>query len=256
MAGILGLIGAAAGLGPGELKVPEYNPVDPQKAQKTAISGNIAALPDAEKLASALNTFNQSQLEALLAKAIPNYAKIKEQTSANILSMLKGDIPDATQIATRSAERAVGGGFGGSEAARNLTLRDLSISSLKYTTSGIDAATRWLSSGAGGGVINPANPAAMFISPSQQIDAEFKNNENQWNRNWLKAQVDAEPSYLQKQAMGTLDYFDSLGKSALSFLTGASLAKVMGGSSTSNFSAPANQGYDSNPFNIGASMYS
>lgn len=272
MAGIFGMIGAAAGLGPKKPDVPGYKPVDVQAEQSKAIAGNLAALPGAEAISSNLNLFNAQQLQSLLGMAMPNYAGIQKQTSQDILDMLQGKIPDAAQVSARAASKAVAGGYGGSEAARNLTLRDLNIDTLKYTDAGLTAANRWVQTSASVGVPQMYNPAGQLATlPDYLRTAQF-NTENQWNRDWLASRVAAQPSYLEQQAMGTLDWFDSLGKSVLASYVGmetGSIGTMMsggkfgssgtgpgaGGTSGNFWDAPANQGFDSAAPAFGSAMF-
>lgn len=212
MAGIFGLIGAAAGLAGDKPDVPTFKPVSAQQAQQTALTGNLSVLPQAESLASSLNLFNQQQLEALLARAIPDYAKIQAQTSQNILDMLQGKVPDAVQTATRSAERAVAGGFAGTQAAGDLRLRDLGIESLKYTQAGLDATNRWIATQRQSGVAPLANASAMFVSPAEQISLDEWNTTMQWNRDWLTNRIKAMPGPIEQEAMGIFDWMDQTGK--------------------------------------------
>jgi hypothetical protein len=220
VSGIFGLIGAAAGLGPDKPKVPTFREIDTGTAQKTAIANNEAALPGAQKLASGVNLFNQTELLNMLKRGIPGYEEIQESESEAILSLLRGELPDANQIATKSAARAVGLGISGSDAGGNLSMRDLGIASLAATEAGLSAADRWLKTSES--MTNPGlfNVASMFISPAQQIATEQSERNSKFNVDWLGAQIDAQPSYLEQQAMGTLDYFDSLGKSILSSYVG------------------------------------
>lgn len=219
------LIGAAAGLAGSKPNVPAYNPVSAQAAQSKAITGNIGALPGAESLAAATNVFNEDQLQAMLAKAIPNYAGMQKAQSDAILSMIKGEIPDANQIAIKAASKAVAGGFGGSEAGRNLTMRDLSMSSLAATQAGLSAADRWTRTSAAVGVANPMSPSSMFITPAQQIAVDESNAANEWQRNWLSSQVKAMPSPLESAGMGALGFLDQVAGTA----AGGYLGGMMGG---------------------------
>lgn len=227
MSGIFGMIGAAAGLGPKKPKVPEAPVLDAQAAQKQAISGNLEALPKAQELASNVNLFNQQELEKMLSKAIPNYGELKTSASANILSMLKGELPSdvINSLGRAGAERAVASGTTGSEFAAARTARDFGLTSLALTEKGLDAANRWIATAGSIGTPRPYDPTTMFVSPADQLRVQSVNAENKWNRDWLENQQKAQPSYLEQQAMGTLEFFDQLGQTAL----GGYLGSVTGG---------------------------
>lgn len=232
MSGIFGMIGAAAGLAGSKPTVPNLPTIDPQQEQAKAISGNLAALPSAEKLASGVNLFNQQELLNMLTRSIPGYADIQKSESAAIQSLLKGEVSDVNQRATQSAAKAAGLGITGSRAAESLTLRDLGISSLAATEAGLSAADRWMRTT--DAMTNPGlfNATSMFISPAQQIAVDTNERNATFNRDWLSNQISAMPGPLEKEAMGTLDYFDSLGKAALGAEMGGMLGGTMGGGSS------------------------
>lgn len=186
----VGIAGALGAFGD-KPKVPPFVPVNPSEEQLKAIKGNLAALPGAQDLAGQVNTFNQSELERMLALSLPGFANIKGRIGENIGSMVSGEIPtDVSDAVHRnSAVKALYGGFGGSGAARNLTARDLGLTSLSLTEKGMDSASRWLST-----TTAPRfDVSSMFIGPQTRIQTEMFNSTNGFDRNWLAAQVKAAP---------------------------------------------------------------
>lgn len=91
-----------------------------------------ALMPDIQAMESARNRFNQSELESLLESSIPGYREAQAQRTGTSMRLMRGELPPDVEEAVfrRSAGRAVGGGFGGSMAGRNLTARDLGRTSL------------------------------------------------------------------------------------------------------------------------------
>jgi hypothetical protein len=83
--------------------------------------------------------------------------------------MLKGELPaDVAQAVTRSAAgKAIAGGFGGSQLAGSLGLRDLGITSLQTMQQGLSAAERWIASSTASSVPQLHNLAQMFFTPAQ-----------------------------------------------------------------------------------------
>lgn len=243
--------------------VPVFKPVDVQAEQKKALRGNLAELPDAERLAAALNTFNQDQLQAMLSKAMPDYQERQKQISSVIGDMLAGKIPNATQVATRSAEKALKGGYSMSGAAGNLVLRDLAIDSLQYTQAGLDAANRWMQTSYNTGVPRLADASAMFVSPAQQVAAEQWNTEGAWNRQWLANRIEAMPSpqdvAFTKAARAPGEFIDSLVDKAVD--TGFSVVgsyfggKIGGGGGSVFGSAAGGGGSPSQPATSAAPSY-
>lgn len=89
-------------------------------------------MPDIQALESQRNQFNQAELERLLERSIPGYREAQAQRTGTSMSLMRGELPPDVEEAVfrRSAGRAVGGGFAGSLAGRNLTARDLGRTSL------------------------------------------------------------------------------------------------------------------------------
>lgn len=106
--------------------------VDVSGATGDALAGREANFERASNVARQQNTFDQQEMERMLEESIPGYKGIQSTRSGNAASFLKGDIPDdvRAQVFRRGAAKAVGGGYGGSDASRNLTARDLGLTSL------------------------------------------------------------------------------------------------------------------------------
>lgn len=225
MAGIFGLIGAAAGLAGDKYVAKPLPGLDTATEVAKATGVNQANLPAAQQLASGVNLFNQQQLQAMLQRGIPGYQALQDQTSKTLLSMIRGEIPDANRIASRDAARAVGLGIPGSEGARNLTLRDLNISSLAATEAGLTAADRWMALTDRMAVPHEFDVTSQFITPAQQIAFDVNERNAQWNVENLRGQQKALPGPVEQEAMGIMNWLDDTGKA----LAGASIGSAMGG---------------------------
>ena len=223
MAGVFGLIGAAAGLAGQKVTAPNLPPINVQQEQAAATAGNLANLSQAQKLASSVNLFNQDELLKMLQRAIPGYSKIQEGESSAIQSLIAGKVPDANVIAARDASKAVSGGFGKSEAGANLTMRDLGMSSLAATEAGLSAADRWLQ--VINSMTNPGlfNVSSMFVTPAQQLASDTSERNAQWNVGFLQNQLNALPDPVAQQAMGIFDWMDSVGKKAAETYMGSAM---------------------------------
>lgn len=173
--------------------VPDFKPIDVGAEQLKAVGANKSALSGIEDIASKTNTFNQNEMERMLAQAIPGYAAIKSGVSGKILDMISGKIPDdvSAQIQNSGAARAIGGGFAGSGMSRNLVARDLGLTSLDQTRSGISAAQSWLGVMANQGTPKAFDLTSLFVTPGQEIQTDMSNNINQFNRDWMSNQNDA-----------------------------------------------------------------
>lgn len=165
--------------------------VDIAKSQTAAVDQNLKTLPSAENLTGEINRFNQDQILQMLTRSVPDYEAIGRKTSGNILSQLSGEIPAdvANRIQSGAAGRAVTGGFGGTGMGRNLTTRDLGLTSLELSNRAIDSASRWITSQRKVAAPESFDVSNMFISPAQRFAAD----QQAWNRDYLANTIEAAP---------------------------------------------------------------
>lgn len=265
MAGLFGIAGALAGMAGDKPKVPDFQKLDLGSEQEKAISANLASQGRAQQLASGVNLFNQQELMAMLTRGIPGYQALQDQESKTIMSMVRGEIPDANRVATSSAAKALGLGISGSKGAADLGMRDLGIASLAATEAGLSAADRWMRTT--DAMTNPGlfNVSSMFVSPAQQMAADVEERNAAFNVDWLKNRIEAMPGPVEQEVMGTLDYFDSLGKSALSAYAGGAIGGMGGGGASGGSGQPstmqfgagvgANTGLASSPYALGGYQF-
>jgi len=116
--------------------------IDPNEITGEALSSIGNNQGTAEGIAGRANKFSQEQVNAMLEQAIPGWSGIQAKRTANTADLLAGRLPSDVQSAVErsAASRALGGGYGGSGAAQNLTLRDLGRTSLDATTLGAQQA--------------------------------------------------------------------------------------------------------------------
>ena len=189
-----------------KVKVPELKKVDQAAEQKAAIQQNVDVLPQAEALAKKTNMFSQAELMRQLKAVVPDIESIQTQVSSNIASQLKGEIPtDVAEGVQRSAAtRATYGGFSGSGAGRNLTARDLALTSYDISTKALDSATRWLATARNSMMAPTMDVTSMFITPQQRIATVANENQMQFQRDMAAAQAKAQPSAFQSAMGGML----------------------------------------------------
>jgi hypothetical protein len=174
--------------------IPKLPEISPDNIQQQAIAGNLNSLPSLQALGSQVNDFNQEQqlksIQKALEFALPGGLG-KAQGIVN--SQLAGEIPAdvQAQIQRSSAARAISGGYGGgSGLGRNLTLRDLGLTSLQQQQQGFN------NFGALAGLMPKAQQfdvTSMFFSPQQRLESAFKERSDQFQRNLLAEQVAAAP---------------------------------------------------------------
>lgn len=187
-------IGALAGLALGAYgrkpKVPTLKPIDVNATQKAAVAGNAANFADIAQLATQVNTFNQDQLDALIDRTLGT--GVRQQIQANLSSQLRGEIPDdvRSQIYRGVAERTAGGNaFGGGGFTRNVTARDLGLTSLDITNRALSSAESWLSKAAA----PQFDVTSMFFTPQQRLAFEEEQQSRQFQRDSIEAGVKAAP---------------------------------------------------------------
>lgn len=172
-------------------KLPPWVAIDLTKEQQNTVAGNQATLPGAQKLASDVNSFNQSEMDRIYGQALPGYDRIKQNVSDYLGSTTAGEIPDdvANEIYRRTNSRALAGGYGGSPLGRNLTGRDLGLTSLDLIERGISSTQRWLSTQAA----PRFDVTSMFLSPAQRIPMAMEERNLAWQYKYLQAQIKAMP---------------------------------------------------------------
>lgn len=183
------LIGGAIGAFGKKPTVPELKPISPDATQKATVAGNAASFADIAALATRVNTFNQDQLNALIDRALPG---ARQQIQETLASQLRGEIPKDVQSAIFRgvAERsAAGNAFGGGGFTRNITARDLGLTSLDITNKALASAESWLQRA----TAPQFDVTSMFFTPQQRLAQENLQQERQYQHDLLKAGIDAAP---------------------------------------------------------------
>lgn len=173
-------------------KVPKLQTLE--EAQGKAVGANIASFKDIAQLAVAVDDFNQERLLKLSEMTLPGG---RQKIQDIITSRLAGEIPDdvGRQIQRFGAERAVAGGFSGSQFGVNQTARNLGLTSLDIIDSGLSSAEAWLATANAPGF----DVTSMFITPQQK----YADQVNQFNRDFTEAKIKASPD------PGTRGIFDT-----------------------------------------------
>lgn len=122
--------------------------VDLASVYSDTTKAGIAGLPGATELSSKLNASSMGDLMSTLNTAIPGYSDMQASRAGAVGSMLKGEIPQDVReaIFRGGASKSLAGGFGGSEFGRNLTSRDLGLSSLDILGRGMSGMTSLIGS--------------------------------------------------------------------------------------------------------------
>ncbi len=166
--------------------MPAAPHVDLGQQQGLATQANLTNLSQDEELASKTNSFNFDQIQSMLRKAIPGYDQMISKQGGIINSEMNGEIPQDVQdaIQRNSATRSMGGGYAGSGMNRNLTARDLGMTSLALTDKGLSSSEQWLQQMKSTALPSMFNLSSMFITPEQQAQNEWQNQISSFQRNW------------------------------------------------------------------------
>ena len=178
---------------------------DWQEEQKKAIEGNLATLPDAEKLSAATNTFNQSESNRLMEQALPGWSKLQSSLMSTTQDLLTNpyelDSDTQSYLQKKAAEMGVSSGARGGFEKFNL-LRDFGITSMQYGQQRINQAqslTSLLASTAPR--VNPMSPISMFVTPTQIAQAQQQQNISNQQVAQSAANAQAAQSNYQNQAI-------------------------------------------------------
>lgn len=209
-------------------KVPDWADISLATEQGKAVAANTAALPALTELGRDVNSYNQSERDRMLELAMPGYNSLLSKQRGIIESQLRGEIPEDVQrqIRRETAYGALKGGFGGSEMGRNLTARDLGLTSLNLTNNAIDSASRWMANTANLKMPGQFDVTSMFVTPQQMFAATFQNQMQKFERDTYAAKIAAAPAPWAAHMGAALD---SIADTALSMVSGMGGGMMGGG---------------------------
>ena len=143
----------------------------PIATQRDVIEGNIGSLGGLYNLAGPLNLFNQQQAPLGLQTNLLGYQGMIGQSSQNIGSLLRGEIPSDVRnlMAQQAAERGVGTGGIGSPNANAALLRAMGLTSLGLQQQGESELSQAIARTPQGPVFDPSK---FFVTPEQQQAAQ------------------------------------------------------------------------------------
>jgi hypothetical protein len=148
---------------------------NPITTQLSDIQGNFGNLGNLGNLGTGLNTQIAQQAALPYQLNLPNYGAMTGQSSQNILSLLRGQVPQdvANQIAQMGAERGVATGSIGSPNSETALLRSLGLTSLGLQQQGESELTGAVGRTPTG---QQFNPASFLVSPEQSQEAQYLSN--------------------------------------------------------------------------------
>ena len=229
-------------------KVPGYPTVDIEKEQQAAIDQNAAALPSLEALGSSINSYNSDQINQQLERAMPGWHALQNRGTADINSMLGGEVPEDVKhnLERYMAARGVATGVSGSGFNTGNTLGAYGKTSYDIMSQGLSTARAWLADAERRAPV--WDFTSMFVTPQQRISTKLQENQMIFQRNWLAAKIKAMPEGWQTAVKGLLDWISNTGASVVSAYAGGAMGggggmsgigSMMGGgggSKSSNYS--------------------
>lgn len=126
----------ASGYSPAFGGIPQIP--SPGSTASAALGSNIGNLGQIYRLGSGINAFNTEQALSQIGKGLPDYQSMVAQSSKNIGSNLRGELPSdvITQILQNAAERGIITGTSGAPNSNAAYLRALGLTSLNLQQQG------------------------------------------------------------------------------------------------------------------------
>lgn len=233
----------------GKPSIPAWNNITLAGQQADAINENISSLPQLENLASQTNQFGAEQIQKLLAQVIPGYQSLTSNAVGTIESELSGKVPTDVSEAIQSSDaaQALTGGFGGSGMLGHLTARDLGLTSLNLTQQGLNSAESWIRQMDAITMPSQFNISSMFVTPQQQFQDTFQNQEAQFQRQYASNMNDFDYSFRQAAAKDFNSTANTVLSLAESYLGGG--MGGMGGGGSSSYTGSGNGSDSTGAFN-------
>lgn len=193
--------------------IPSFQPIDIGAELSKLMRSNLENLPQTVDFAGKATDANSSLVLRALRGVNPDYDKLASGISQNALSFMRGEIPEdvSKQVIRRSAEGAVGGGYGGSGVSRNLVARDLGLTSLNLINQGTSSAQTWLAQT--NALSKPVTASSMMASPETALGIAVQDRDAKFQRDYASNINNANFSNagrLASAAAGTESFVSSL----------------------------------------------
>ena len=235
-----------------KVKVPEFKEIDPDVEVQKAFDSIQEQLPQAQRISRNIAEADTDTTLAVLEKIAPGTRDIIQQQVANLQAGLRGELPADVQraITDRAAARSVQGGFGGSQFARNLELRDLGLTSLQRIDTAMGQSAQALSQYAS--MTPRSSVGSMFLSPQARLTFAQGERNQRFERDMAAAQIAAQPDPVTRAVGGAVAKIGGAALGAL--IPGAgSLGAAAGGSAGSVGAGP--QPFSTSDFRVTPDSY-
>lgn len=166
------------GFGMGGLTTPGGTGGVSTPVSSPAVSAGVPS--NLSSITNLINSLNLTAQQAANAARIPGATGLEEQSSLNIGSQLRGELPAdvVRNLQQQAAERGVGGGFAGAPNETAAYLRALGLTTLDLQNMGQENLTRALGRNSAAPLFDPStmvlNPyqAGMLTNQGRQLDLQ------------------------------------------------------------------------------------
>lgn len=200
--------------------VPQFKPVDFGALESEAAADWTKLLPQIQPLAEKFNQMSIEDMNKALEQATPGFGAIRDQGTQNILALERGQLPPdvQAQLERTAAERGVALGTSGAQFSEFDAVRNLGLTSLQLSQSGLSAAQSWMAQAA---ARTPTfNYGSLFINPTQRVGIREAEAQFQWQRDWLSNKIKAIPSGWRAALITLANNVEQIGRSVLSSYAG------------------------------------
>lgn len=236
-----------------KVKVPKLKEIDPDVEVQKAFDSIQEQLPQAQRISKNIAEADADTALSVLERIAPGTRDIIQQQVATIQSGLRGELPADVQraITDRAAARSVQGGFGGSQFARNLELRDLGLTSLQRIDTAMGQSAQALAQFSQIAP-RPQSVGGMFLSPQDRLNFAQGERNAMFQRDLEAAKIAAQPDPLVKGIAGTVGKVAGAALGALIPGAGA-LGSAAGGSAGAVGAGP--QPFSTSDFRVTPDSY-
>ena len=222
-------VGAAAGaayLSAGDKpKMPGVPQIDPTGVQRDTIAGNLENVPGAAKLASRVNSANQTELNRMREGTLPGGM---DMVRGIINDQLKGeaDVADVQSAIRQTVAAGFGlGAGGGSQFTKFGVVGHLGRSVAQQKQQGISNFIGF----SGFAEAPKFNFASMFLSATDRLKITMEQNKMNYDASVAQAAIDAQPSKGAMAAAGGLSALSSFATMGAGSMAGGGSFLGMGG---------------------------
>lgn len=165
-----------------KVKIPKLKEIDLDQELDKAFKSMQERLPEAQRISQDIGEADADTAMAVLERIAPGSQQMIQQRMQNIQEGLRGELPADVQrmVTDRAAARSFAGGFGGSQAGRNLELRDFGLTSLQRIDTAMGQSAQALAQFSS--MAPRQSVSSMFLTPGQRLSHAVGERNMQYQR--------------------------------------------------------------------------